>query len=190
MTAPIDGVWTHDQLVEAEARGDRLKFVFFWGHTPRSDGELGPHVFSQWYESSFSVDGLAYPTAEHFMMASKARLFGDTEIETQVLAAPSPGAAKALGRRVRGFDSATWDANSLDIVTTGSIAKFDADQDLRAYLVGTGNRVLVEASPVDRIWGIGLAADDRDATVPSAWQGKNLLGIALMRARAVLSGRC
>lgn len=189
MTAPANDVWTHEHLVNAEARGDRLKFLFFWGHTPRSDGAVGPHLFSQWFPSPFTVDGVAYATAEHFMMAGKARLFGDDEIAEQILGANSPGEAKARGRKVRGFDSATWDDASLDIVTAGSVAKFDADPELRAYLVGTGNRVLVEASPVDPIWGIGLAADDPAATQPSAWMGRNLLGIALMRARAELAGR-
>lgn len=120
------------------------------------------------------------------MMAEKAMLFGDDESYHAILASDSPGAAKALGRRVAGFDDELWSAKRVDIVTKGSVAKFRSSPELEAYLVGSVERVLVEASPTDLIWGIGLAADDADAMSPSQWAGQNLLGLALMRARAEL----
>ncbi|WP_326562306.1 NADAR family protein [Micromonospora sp. NBC_01796] len=177
-----------DELLLLARRGVRLRFLFFWGHQPQRDGGPGAGCLSQWWPSPFVVEGVRYATAEHYMMAGKARLFGDESIAEQVLVAPSPGAAKALGRRVRGFDQAVWEAHRFDLVVAGSVAKFGQDPDLRDYLLGTGSRVLVEASPVDRIWGIGLAGTDPAAEDPARWRGLNLLGFALMQARAQLSG--
>ncbi len=186
---PVDGVWTYDLLLAAEAADHRLKFVFFWGHTPPASGQIAKHVFSQWHVSPFTEDGVHYASAEHFMMAAKARLFDDHDHLAQILDASSPAEAKKLGRSVRGFDADTWDRHALDIVTKGSIAKFSSTDELASYLVGTGDRVLVEASPKDPIWGIGLSGDDPAAEHPSRWQGKNLLGLALMAARAELRTR-
>jgi ribA/ribD-fused uncharacterized protein len=84
---------------------------------------------------------------------------------------------------VRGFDEEIWTRERFGIVVEGSVHKFAADEELRAFLLGTGERVLVEASPVDRVWGIGLAADDAAAEDPERWRGPNLLGFALMAAR-------
>lgn len=179
---------TMADLLEAEAAGERLKLVCFWSHEPSGRAALGPHVLSQWYHAPFSVDGVTYPTAEHFMMAEKARLFDDDDALAAVLVASSPGEAKALGRGVRGFDSARWEAQRSDIVRRGSLAKFASSAELTGYLLGTGSRILVEASPLDRIWGIGLAADHPDVARPSCWLGLNLLGFALMDARAALAG--
>ena len=181
------GVWTMDRLLEAEADGRRLKFLFFWGHTPPGRSRVGPHVLSQWYEHPFTVDDVTYPSAEHYMMAGKARLFGDEARLALILDAASPGEAKVHGGAVRGFDEATWRRRRVDIVVRGSLAKFGSDDELRAYLLSTGERVLVEASPRDRIWGIGMGRDDPAAEQPSRWQGLNLLGFALMEARARLA---
>lgn len=164
------------------------EYLFFWGHRPRRDGRIGKECLSQWWVAPFEVDGRTYPTAEHFMMAGKALLFGDRETAERIAAAATPAEAKALGRRVRGFDEGTWAAHRYDIVVRGNLAKFGAHAELREFLLGTGDRVLVEASPVDRVWGIGLAADDERAGDPSTWRGLNLLGEALMRVRAELRG--
>jgi ribA/ribD-fused uncharacterized protein len=113
-------------------------------------------------------------------------LFGDDVMAERVLAAPHPHAAKALGGRVARFDQRTWDEHRFDIVVAGNLAKFGQHADLRAFLIGTGRRVLVEASPVDRIWGIGLTRDDPAASDPAQWQGLNLLEFALMQVRDAL----
>ncbi|TKB47291.1 MAG: NADAR family protein [Mesorhizobium sp.] len=166
----------------------RQKFLFFWGHQPSKDGRITTSCFSQWWHAPFTVDGLSYPTAEHWMIAEKARLFGDAQTATQILEAASPKQAKQLGRQVSGFDGTKWDADKYRIVTEGSFQKFRQNAALREYLLSTHDRVLVEASPVDRVWGIDLAADDERAVNPLLWRGENLLGFALMQARDRLRG--
>ncbi|GII72929.1 hypothetical protein Sme01_54050 [Sphaerisporangium melleum] len=173
-------------LVEVAKRRERIKYVMFWGHRPPRSGGVGAGCLSQWWPAEFVVDGIAYPTAEHFMMAGKARLFGDEETAAAIVAAGHPKQAKDLGRRVRGFDEERWVATRFGLVVRGNLAKFGQHADLREFLLGTGERVLVEASPVDRVWGIGLAADDERAENPEQWQGLNLLGFALMEVRRLL----
>jgi ribA/ribD-fused uncharacterized protein len=124
-----------------------------------------------------------YRTAEHYMMAEKAKLFGDADAYLQILAAPGPKAAKALGRKVRGFSEEVWREHRFEIVTRANRAKFGQHEDLRKFLVQTGSRVLVEASPYDQVWGIGLAREDARAKNPNQWRGLNLLGFALMKVR-------
>ncbi|GAA3644205.1 NADAR family protein [Nonomuraea antimicrobica] len=179
---------TVDALIAAERSGRRLKYVFFWGHQPARDGGAGPGWLSQWWPVTFTEDGHTFASAEHYMMAHKAWLFGDGERAAEILAAGHPGEAKALGRAIRGFDEETWQAHRFAIVVRGNTAKFGQCAPLADYLLGTGERVLVEASPRDRVWGIGLAAGDERAASPAAWQGLNLLGFALMAARSALSG--
>lgn len=162
--------------------GEKMKYVFFWGHQAGKTG-VSASCFSQWYSAPFVVEGQRYPTAEHFMMAEKAALFGDLATRALVLQAPNPGAAKALGRQVRGFDDAVWLENRFAIVVRANEAKFAQSPELKQFLQQTGSRVLVEASPVDRIWGIGLAQDDEKVNNPNLWRGLNLLGFALMQVR-------
>ena len=164
-----------------------MKYLFFWGHQPERDGSIGRGCLSQWWPCTFDVEGQRFASAEHYMMWRKALLFDDTAVASRVLAASSPGEAKALGRVVSGFSAETWEAARLDIVIAGNLAKFGQNPPLASYLLATGSRVLVEASPLDRIWGIGLAADDPRALDPASWQGLNLLGEALMSVRATLS---
>ncbi|MEU1487429.1 NADAR family protein [Streptomyces sp. NPDC005752] len=175
-----------DLLLERTARGENVKYLPFWGHRPRTDGRLGESCLSQWWPAPFTVGPVAYATAEHWMMAGKARLFGDADAEASAVAAGSPAAAKKAGRLVRGFDEDVWARERFALVVAGSVHKFGQDPALRAYLLGTGERVLVEASPLDRIWGIGLSKDDPRTADPVSWRGLNLLGFALMEARARL----
>ncbi|WP_286894387.1 NADAR family protein [Achromobacter sp. UBA2119] len=165
--------------------GAKLKFVNFWGHQPAKHG-ITASCFSQWYGAPFEIEGQRYPTAEHYMMAEKARLFGDEATRALVFAAPNPGAAKALGRQVMGFNDETWLANRYAIVVRANEAKFGQNPELREFLLQTGNRVLVEASPVDRIWGVGMAQDAEHIANPNLWRGLNLLGFALMQVRDTL----
>ncbi|MGE0494754.1 MAG: NADAR family protein [Vulcanimicrobiota bacterium] len=167
--------------------GPLPKFLFFWGHQPRPGGGLGPGCLSQWWPSEFRLDGVTYSTAEHYMMAEKARLFGDHQKLAEILASPHPHRAKSLGAQVAEFDEATWQAHRFDIVVRGNLAKFSSQPDLTQFLMATGQRILVEASPRDRIWGIGLPADHPDAAEPARWRGQNLLGFALMEVRARLA---
>lgn len=164
-----------------------VKFLFFWGHQPERDGSIGKGCLSQWWPCTFVVDGVSFASAEHYMMWRKALLFDDSRMASKVLATPSPAAAKALGRQVSGYVDASWEASRLEIVIEGNLAKFGQDPALRTFLLGTGSRVLVEASPQDRVWGIGLVASDPRASDPSSWLGLNLLGEALMEVRSRLS---
>lgn len=174
---------TREALVSAVESGARVKYLPFWGHRPRADGQVGSSCLSQWWPSPFVTEGVAYATAEHWMMAAKARLFGDAEAERRAVEAANPALAKKAGRLVRGFDDTVWERERFGIVVEGSVHKFAAHADLREFLLGTGDRVLVEASPLDRVWGIGLAATDEGASDPRRWRGGNLLGFALMEAR-------
>lgn len=184
---PHSRVMEHmNDLVARTRRGEKVKYLRFWGHRPLPDGRIGASCLSQWWPSPFTVDGVAYASAEHWMMAGKARLFGDEEAEHRAVSASSPAAAKKTGRLVRGFDESVWERERFALVVAGSVHKFGQNAELRDFLVNTGDRVLVEASPVDRIWGIGLAADDPRAEEPASWRGLNLLGFALMDARTEL----
>lgn len=178
---------TVDELVALTAAGEPVEYLFFWGHRPHPSGRLGPSCLSQWWPAAFTLNGVRYRTAEHWMMAEKARLFRDERSAAAVVAAGTPEEAKALGRGVEGFEGARWAAARVDVVVRGNVAKFGQDPALRDYLLGTGDAVLVEASPVDAVWGIGLAADDPRARRPDEWPGQNLLGFALMRARQALA---
>ncbi|MFD3685322.1 NADAR family protein [Nocardiopsis sp. NPDC058631] len=180
---PADARSVSDLLASTQ----RAKYLCFWGHRPPAAGGVSASCLSQWWPADFTVDGVAYRTAEHYMMAGKARLFGDTEAESRIVAAAHPRDAKVIGREVRGFDQEVWEATRFDIVVEGSVAKFGQNGDLGAYLLGTGSRVLVEASPRDRVWGIGMGALHDHAEQPAHWRGLNLLGFALMEARSRLA---
>ncbi len=150
-------------------------YHFFWS---------GP--LSQWHPSAIRLWGCEFGTAEQAMMVGKARLFGDTDTAQQILEAKSPDKQKALGRRVRNFDDAVWDANKIEIVTEVNMAKYDQNKGLRRKLFQTGSAQLVEASPLDTIWGIGLDATQAAATSPDDWPGQNLLGKILTKVRDTL----
>lgn len=119
-----------DELLTDVARGKRVKYLPFWGHRPRPDGRLGPSCLSQWWPSPFTVDGIAYASAEHWMMAGKARLFGDPEAERAAVSASSPAAAKKAGRLVRGFDEDVWIRERFALVVEGSTHKFGQSPEL------------------------------------------------------------
>jgi ribA/ribD-fused uncharacterized protein len=168
-----------EALCSAARSGTWLKYVFFWGHTAKTSGRIGKECLSQWYPAPFVIDGRRFATAEHYMMYCKAVLFRDHETAERVLTAPTPGAAKALGRAVRGFNEETWLAHRYEIALTGNRGKFGQSPELRAFLMGTNTRILVEASPVDRIWGVGLAEDDEHIENPARWQGLNRVQVPI-----------
>ena len=179
---------TREALCTEIQQGLVPAWLMFWGHTPSKDGCVTKSCFSQWWDGHpFTHAGVVYATAEHFMMAEKARLFGDEATLSRILAARTPAEAKKLGRLVQGFDDERWLEARWDIVVQGNLAKFGQHQELSAILLQTGSRVLVEASPFDRIWGIGMAASAQGAEDPGRWKGLNLLGFALMEVRERLN---
>lgn len=144
-------------------------------------------ALSNWYISDFEIKGVRFNCVEQFMMYCKAKLFGDESTAMKILEAPHPRVQKALGRAVVGFDDEKWVARRRQIVEYGCYAKFSQNEALRGVLLTTGDTLLVEASPYDRIWGIGLAANDPRALDPSKWKGQNLLGQALTQVRERLT---
>lgn len=142
--------------------------IYFWG---------GP--FSQWFRAEFEVDGVTYCTAEQYMMAEKAKLFGDEEIRQQILKTRNARTQKQLGRKVANFDKDIWDQRCMEIVVEGNYNKFTQNTNLLALLMDHVNRTVVEASPFDKIWGIGLAPDDDRVLDESKWLGENRLGKCL-----------
>lgn len=164
------------------------RFTFFWGTRD---------PFSQWHPARFRLlepwaddaqprRTLEFSNAEQYMMAAKAACFGDRTRYDQIIATTDPKRAKALGRQVANFDERTWSAVARDHVRIANLAKFTQNPALRATLLDTGETLLVEASPYDRIWGIGLADDHPDAERPERWRGTNWLGEVLTEVRATI----
>ena len=181
---------TMAESVAVEARQARAAFLCFRGHRQDGASRIDRSCLSQWYASAFEHDGVRYPTAEHYMMTEKARLFDDPESARRISRAGSPGEAKSLGRQVANFDQRVRDEAAFDIVVSANCLKFFGNATLGNFLIGTGRRVLVEASPADAIWRIGLDSRGAIGTPISEWPGLNKLGFALMEVRQrLLVGR-
>jgi len=165
----------------------KVDSLMFWGHQRSQDGSIIKTCLSQWWPSPFVENDITYHTAEHYMMAKKALLFNDREIFEKVLTKESPKDVKDLGRQIKSFDVEKWDAHKYEIVKQGNLLKFSQHEALKSFLLQTKGKILVEASPVDAIWGIGLAEDHSDASIPASWKGLNLLGFALMEVRDEIS---
>lgn len=166
-----------------EQQGKEIPLHMFWGHCPEPDGSIGAGCLSQWWEAPFEENGIIFRTCEHYMMYRKAILFHDIDTSQRILNARTPREAKMLGRKVRGFKDPVWESERFQVVVQGNAQKFSQHAALRAYLMGTRGRLLVEASPYDRVWGIGMSRNDVRAQSPGKWLGSNLLGFALSHVR-------
>ena len=151
------------------------KFVFFWGG-----------IYSQWHKAEMNIDGVVYNSCEQYMMHQKALLFGDLEIADLIMKESNPREQKKYGRMIRNFDKSVWDSRCLGIVYKGNLAKFTQNPTLREQLLRTNNRIFVEASPKDKIWGIGMSEDDAGIDDPSNWGGLNLLGHAITLVKVTI----
>jgi ribA/ribD-fused uncharacterized protein len=167
--------------------GQSFTYLPFYGHTA-DPGRITNAVYSQFYPVEFQIDGVSYRSAEQWMMAAKARLFGDQEALGGILGAKEPLTCKKIGRTVRNYDDGRWSAARFDLVVAGNIAKFGQNEPLREHLLGSHDAILVEAAPRDTIWGIGLGRENRAVHDPLRWRGRNLLGFALVKVRALLRG--
>ncbi len=160
------------------------KYSFFFGHKPDS---TGLNVFSQWYPAVFTDthNGVSYTYAntEQYMMAQKALLFDDMPIFHSIMNTTDPAKIKNFGRLVKNFDQKKWNECKFEIVVNGNRCKFTQNPILMKQLLSTGDRIIVEASPYDKIWGIGLSASNAVSTPMNKWPGQNLLGKALMIVR-------
>lgn len=175
-----------ETLIAAIDAGLKPKYLFFWGHQIKDKSNLGKECLSQWYGASFEIDQIIYQTAEHYMMVQKALLFKAHSLADKIIHASHPGEAKRLGREIPLFDEKIWQQHRFEIVVKGNLAKFEQNELLKSFLLKTGDRIIVEASPIDKIWGIGLSQDQVEAIDPKLWVGLNLLGFALMKVRSLL----
>lgn len=150
-------------------------FVFFWNG-----------IFSQWYASRFTIAGITYNCCEQYMMAQKALLFKDMEAYEAIMNTTSPREQKALGRAVKNFDTNKWNEVCREFVYQGNLAKFTQNPILKKGLMATEDKEIVEASPYDTIWGIGMGVEHPDIEDKNKWLGTNWLGEAIMRVRETL----
>jgi len=152
------------------------EYTFFWD---------GP--FSQWHPSYFTINDTEFNCAEQFMMYNKALLFGDTKTAIKIMNTNSPSKQKGLGRQVANFNPDLWSNIADHIVYLGNLAKFGQNNFLLEVLINTGTTTLVEASPYDKIWGIGLDEEHAKITPAHEWQGENRLGKIITRVRDELT---
>jgi len=164
------------------------KAIYFWGHQPSKSGSIGKSCLSQWWSCDFiDNNGNKYSSTEQWMMAEKARVFSDPAILEDILNTDNPKQVKVLGRKVSFFDNEVWSKRAYDIVVEGNLLKFGQNKVLKDYLLSTEDATIVEASPYDKIWGIGMKQDDEGIEDPKNWKGENLLGFALMEVRDILN---
>lgn len=145
-----------------------------------------PEIYSNWHPARFREAGVQFENSEQYMMWRKALLMGDTAMAERMLTVSDPRVLKDLGRQVQNYDESLWERERLAVMVRGCYLKFSQNEAMQAELLATGDRLLVEASPYDKIWGIGLEESDPRCLDKSQWQGRNLLGEALMIVRDLL----
>lgn len=178
------------ELYQDLRQGNSMEFLYFWKPERQISG-LSPGCLSQWWMSEFRLDAVErFCCAEQYMMAEKARLFGDERTHREIMACRDPLKLKKLGRRVSGFTQEAWEKSKYAVVLNGNYQKFMQDPALRHYLLSTCGKVLVEASPFDDIWGIRMTSAEAKASGPDQWRGENLLGFALMEVREEIRRVC
>ncbi len=146
--------------------------VYFWGS-----------VFSNWAEAHFEHDGEIFENSEQAFIWEKALCFKDYEIANKILLINDPKLVKALGRKVKNFDDNIWLKKRYQVMLDVCYAKFQQNPELKKILLSTGNKIIVEASLYDKIWGVGLHWKDDAILDKSNWKGENLLGKILMEVR-------
>lgn len=146
--------------------------IYFWGS-----------IFSNWFPVTFEYKGHSFDNSEQAFMWEKAMFFNDQEIATKILNTPNPRKNKKLGRAVKNFDATKWEAAAFDIMVAVNLAKWTV---MKQELLATADKILVEASPLDKVWGVGLSADNPLILDKTNWEGRNLLGEALMKVRELL----
>jgi ribA/ribD-fused uncharacterized protein len=173
-------------LIDQFDKGEYPEVILFWGHLNHNHTKQGEYMLSQWYPSPFSVNEAVYKSAGQWMMARKALIFGDRKSYKKIMDADTPDQIRFLGGSISGFDETIWSERKYEIVREGNFHKFNQNRKLRAYLMSTGNAVLAQANPFDKVWGIGLSAEAKNISDPYTWEGLNLLGFALMEIREYL----
>jgi ribA/ribD-fused uncharacterized protein len=160
-----------------DERQVRQNAVYFFGQNNKY-GE-----FSNWFPCRFSDGQIIFSNTEQYMMYHKALLFKDKTMADMILKTSSPKLCKQYGRRVENFNNDVWLENCERIVTNGCYLKFSQNEELKQLLLSTGNKMLVEDSPYDKIWGIGMQHTEACKTPMEHWKGENKLGKCLMEVR-------
>ena len=176
------GIYTLEWLKEQISYGKEFNYTFFWGA-----GNFNGYL-SNWYHSNFSYKGERFANCEQFMMAAKARVCGDEETREKIMRTTNPKEIKALGREVKNYDDDLWASERKKAVLLANYLKYTQNAGLGKELINTGNAILVEASPYDKIWGIGMASTEDAARNALTWKGENYLGFVLMTVRDILKG--
>ena len=180
-------MYSIEEVQDYYKKGEPLEFIFFSGHQKTNNGNITKSCLSQWYASTFEMNNVKYSCAEQYMMAEKARIFGDEEALEMIFKAYHPNQMKLIGKKVKNFDEEVWSREKMNIVKIGNMAKFSQNPKLKKYLIGTKSKILVKTNKHDLIWGIGLSKDDENIENPLKWKGQNLLGFILMNIRDILS---
>ena len=160
------------------------------GQKPGMIGFYGPNdphwCFSNWYPCTFECDGITYSSMEQYMMHQKALIMCDDLTAQKILATDDPAEAKKLGKQISPYIAPLWEGQRQLIVFRGLCEKFVQNPDLWEELDATGEDLLIEAAPRDLVWGVGIGIDDPSHIIIARWKGQNLLGFALMQARAAI----
>ena len=164
------------------------EFIFFWGHKSYNN-IVRKSCLSQWWPCKFKSNDIEYNCAEQYMMSEKAKLFKDEKTYQLILKETSQAKIKHLGRLIKNFNEIEWNKNKINIVVKGNLLKFTQNEELKNFLIETGDKILVEASPKDTIWGIGLDENNPNAKNPYKWKGLNLLGFSLMEVRDIIKNK-
>ena len=172
--------WAKNQVIP--------EFIFFYSHKSY-DNKITKGCLSQFWPCKFKSNNIEYNCAEQYMMSEKAKLFKDEQTYQLILKETIQGKIKKLGRQVKNFNKEVWDKNKENIVINGNILKFSQNEKLKKFLIETGDKILVEASKNDSIWGIGLEESNPDVKYPSKWKGQNLLGFSLMLVRDIIKNK-
>ncbi len=172
------------KVIKAKVPGEPLpEPVFFFSGNPSLNEN---QYLSNMYDAPMQVDGITFPTVEHYFQWSKAKMFGDAEAEKKILKTPSSKSVKTYGDKVKDFKEEEWTAKKDNIMRIAVKAKFTQHPELRKKLQETGTRPLAEANPRDKYWSIGTSSDTSKAKDPSKWPGKNVLGKILEEIRTEL----
>lgn len=165
------------ELKERINKNEQFEYIFFYGESP----------WNQWSPCEFVIDDIQYSSSEQYMMAEKARLFNDPEMLLKIMSTDDCNKIKMeYGRNVRGYSDEVWFKHREKIVYDANYAKFTQNINFKQQLLNSGTQVLVEASPVDPIWGIGMWQDDERCLNPNEWGGLNLLGFVIMDVRETI----
>jgi len=144
-------------------------------------------ILSNFYHTSFEIDGVKYNCVEQYFQYQKAITFCAQDIAEKILKTTSPTLQKSLGcKSIPNFNGKIWNSMCINIMQKGLYAKFSQNLKLKQFLVDTGDKILVEAAPRDLFWGVGFGKTNEKIQDPKKWRGQNRLGFELMKTRKLI----